>query len=189
MQEVEAVEGREEHMVSEWAPIHLERLLRQWYWKDEVNEVRAADVWRDIQSYLYMPRLRNEEVFTRYIAKGGDTQEHFGFAHEKTSEGYRGFAFEHGRPDARQLVVVDRAPQAALAFQQEQAAQPIHRRLQRTGQGNRPRLLRWQCPRPQAPTWRFHPSAPERPKTRYFGTLNLDYTTASSSSANSWMRC
>jgi hypothetical protein len=59
---VEAIESKlreEEWLVSAWSPVHLNRVLNQWYFKEGVTEVSALKVWQDSCQYLYLPRLLN----------------------------------------------------------------------------------------------------------------------------------
>ncbi|MCB0808336.1 MAG: ATP-binding protein, partial [Flavobacteriales bacterium] len=53
IQEIERQLKENEHLIFEWAPVHLERILRKLFWKDEVDEVKAMDVWQAMLRYLY----------------------------------------------------------------------------------------------------------------------------------------
>src|SRR5699024_1944173 len=57
---IEAIEQKlreEEWLITQWSPIHLSNLLKQWYFKNGTQEVSALKVWQDSCHYLYMPRL------------------------------------------------------------------------------------------------------------------------------------
>lgn len=43
-QEILRVLKENEILITEWAPIHLAKLLKTWFWKDDVPEVKAQDV-------------------------------------------------------------------------------------------------------------------------------------------------
>lgn len=91
-----AVENKlreEEWLIFEWAPIHLRNVLKQWYLKDEQIEVSALKVWQDSCTYLYLPRLLNEQVFKEALAKGVASSDYFGYAAGKEADQYLGFIF------------------------------------------------------------------------------------------------
>lgn len=180
VQEIEKQLKENDHLISEWAPIHLERILRKWYWKDEVDEEKASKVWHDMQCYLFLPRLKGEEVFQRCIAKGGDSKEFFGVAYGKEDGRYRGFAFGAGAPmhDSDLLLI---EPKAALAYEQEQAAAAA------TGDG--PPAGPVTFPAPGGVSTVSAPAGPgaapggapaprHTPKSRFYGTISLDPATA-----------
>lgn len=95
---VKAIEDKlreEEWLIFEWAPIHLRNMLKQWYLKDGQTEVNTLKVWQDTCSYLYLPRLLNEQVFKDAIAKGLPSADYFGYAAGKEEDKYLGFVFEN----------------------------------------------------------------------------------------------
>ena len=96
---VEAIESKlkeEEWLVSAWSPVHLNRVLNQWYFKEGVTEVSALKVWQDSCQYLYLPRLMNADVFVQAVAAGCSTRDGFGYATGK--EGGRWLGFGFGQP-------------------------------------------------------------------------------------------
>lgn len=93
---VEAIEQKlreEEWLITQWSPIHLNNLLKQWYFKNGTQEIGAAKVWQDSCHYLYMPRLQNDKVLWEAIGEGVRTQDFFAFASGKEGGEYLGFAF------------------------------------------------------------------------------------------------
>lgn len=82
-----------ELLISEWSPIHLRNLLRQWFWKPEQNETPARDVWQHMCRQLYLPRLKSESVFTAAIQAGSTSRDFFGIARGKEAGRYLGFTF------------------------------------------------------------------------------------------------
>lgn len=177
VQEIEKHLKENEHLIADWSPILLERLLRQWYWNDGHDEVKAAEVWHAMQCYLYMPRLKGEEVMRRCIDKGGESTDFFGFAHGKTAEGYRGFAFGTGAPiyDATLLLI---EPGVALEYQAAQAtatsAVPAAGASGQPG-GASPAT---HAADPMGTTTPGAPGIGSAPKTRFYGTVALDPVTA-----------
>lgn len=91
--EIENKLREEEWLISDWSPVHLANLLKQWYFKEGVTEVGALKVWQDCCQYLYLPRLVNSHVFERAVAQGVETEDFFGYASGKDGEKYLGFAF------------------------------------------------------------------------------------------------
>jgi hypothetical protein len=91
--EIEKVLTENEHLITQWAPIHLKNLLKKWYWKDGVQHVKAQDAWHGMSCYLYMPRLSSNSVFQNAISAGAPSRDFFGFAYGYENEQYVGFAF------------------------------------------------------------------------------------------------
>jgi predicted AAA+ superfamily ATPase len=92
-QEIERVLKENELLITEWAPIHLAKVLKDWFWKDDVKEVSALDVWRQSCQQLYLPRLKDDTVFQRTLAAGAESRDFFGFAQGKEDGRYIGFTF------------------------------------------------------------------------------------------------
>lgn len=77
----------------EWSPVHLRKVLSDWYLKGGVTEVSVLKVWQDTCHYLYLPRLLNDDVFREVITRGVETEDYFGFALGKEEDRYQGFCF------------------------------------------------------------------------------------------------
>ena len=92
-QEIERVMKENELLVAEWAPIHLATLLKTWFWKDDVKEVSALNVWQQTCHQLYLPRLKDDTVFHYTLSAGAESQDFFGFAQGKEGDRYLGFSF------------------------------------------------------------------------------------------------
>jgi len=126
-QEIERVLRENELLISEWAPIHLAKVLRDWFWKDDVKDVPALTVWQQTCQQLYLPRLKDDGVFQRTLAAGAQSQDFFGFAQGKDGDRYLGFSYGKGTSpilDASLLLI---EPDTAAAYLQalhgaEQAA-------------------------------------------------------------------
>jgi predicted AAA+ superfamily ATPase len=93
IQEIESKLREEDWLITEWSPVHLQRVLQQFYFKDDIKEVSALKVWQDFNCYLYFPRLVNSHVFEVAISQGVETEDFFGYAAGKDSDRYLGFAF------------------------------------------------------------------------------------------------
>jgi predicted AAA+ superfamily ATPase len=115
-QEIERVLKENELLITEWAPIHLARVLREWFWKDDVKEANALHVWQQTCQQLYLPRLKDDTVFQNTIAAGAASREFFGLAQGKEDGRYVGFSFgKHYLPilDASLLLI---EPSVAAAY-------------------------------------------------------------------------
>lgn len=61
-QEIERVLKENELVISEWTPIHLAKMLKDWFWKDDAPAANACNVWQQTCRQPYLPRLKNEAV-------------------------------------------------------------------------------------------------------------------------------
>jgi hypothetical protein len=96
-QEIERVLKENELLITEWAPIHLAKVLKDWFWKDEANDASALNVWQQTCQQLYLPRILDDVAYQRTLAAGAESQEFYGFAQGKeqgeTGARYLGFSF------------------------------------------------------------------------------------------------
>ncbi len=127
-QEIAGVMREHELLITEWAPIHLFGMLKDWFWKPEAQEVGALDVWQKTCQYLYLPRLRNDEVFRSAIAAGTASRDFFGLAYAKEDGKYVGYSFAKATMPTLDGSLLLIAPDAAAAYDEalraaEQAAQ------------------------------------------------------------------
>lgn len=83
----------DELVIFEWAPMHLANILRKWFWKKDVNDVGAMDIWNKTCCYLYLPRLQNEGIYKNTLLAGAASRDFFAFAYGKTDVRYSGFSF------------------------------------------------------------------------------------------------
>lgn len=93
-QEIERVLTENELLITQWAPIHLSKILRDWFWKDDVNQVSALNVWQQSCQQLYLPRLKDDSAFQHTMAMGTESKDFFGFAQGKEDDRYIGFSFD-----------------------------------------------------------------------------------------------
>ena len=96
-QEIERVLKENELLISEWAPIHLAKVLKDWFWKDDAKDTSALNVWQQSCQQLYLPRLKDDTVFQITMSAGAESREFFGFAQGKETDGgklrYVGFSY------------------------------------------------------------------------------------------------
>ena len=91
--EIERVLREHELVIESWAPVHLDTLLRAWFWKDGVKDIEAKEIWQKTCQYLYMPRLKDSNVFQATLAEGSETRDYSGLALGKRDGKYLSFNF------------------------------------------------------------------------------------------------
>ena len=89
--EITKVMKDNELVIDQWAPVHLYNLLRTWFWKEDVTEVSAVEVWQKTCQFLYMPRLNNSNVFSGAMMEGAASRDFFGIAQGKREGKYQAF--------------------------------------------------------------------------------------------------
>ncbi|MDD5034621.1 MAG: hypothetical protein PHE55_07655 [Methylococcaceae bacterium] len=92
-QEIERVLKENELLICEWAPIHLATVLKTWFWRDDIKEANALNVWQQSCQQLYLPRLKNDTVFHHTLHAGAESRDFFGFAQGKEEGRYVGFCY------------------------------------------------------------------------------------------------
>jgi len=91
-QEIEHVLKENELLITEWAPVHLATVLKAWFWKENIKEANALNVWQQTCQQLYLPRLRDDSVFHHTLTAGAESRDFFGFAQGKEDSRYLGFS-------------------------------------------------------------------------------------------------
>ena len=62
--------GHEEHLITTYAPARLTlEILNDYVWKN-TNHIDLKTLWKYLTNYLYLPRLKNEQVLLNAIADG-----------------------------------------------------------------------------------------------------------------------
>jgi len=90
---VEKLLCEEQSIIQKWSPVHLKNLMQSTYFTNGRTEVSLQKVWQDCCNYCQMPRLMNEEVFTRAVCEGVSKGDFFGFAMGKEGNQYLGFEY------------------------------------------------------------------------------------------------
>jgi len=68
-----------EQLITRWSPALLRMELDRWLWSEEPH-ISIKRVWECLTTYLYMPRLRDEEVLLATIREGIRSRDYFGYA-------------------------------------------------------------------------------------------------------------
>ncbi len=114
--EVSRAARENELVIDEWAPTHLNNLLKTWFWKEGAPTASALDVWQKTCAYLYMPRLGGSTVMQSAIAAGAGSRDFFALAFGKDDDKYRGFMFGRiASPMMDELLLIE--PGHATAYE------------------------------------------------------------------------
>jgi hypothetical protein len=174
-QEIERVLKENELLITEWAPIHLAGVLKTWFWKDDVREVSALDVWQKSCQYLYLPRLKDDVSFQTTVGAGADSRDFFGIAQGKDEGRYVGFSF--GKKTSvfmdSSLLLIE--PVTAAMFAEAQRAAEEARRASTTTTGTGATAP----PRVEDSARPTYPAVPgatpqQPPKRQFYGSIELD---------------
>ena len=92
MREIQKILKEDEYIIPEWAPIHLIKELKKWYWSKK-DFVSAEEYWDDSCRYIYLPRLVSMDVLHRAIENGTKTRDYFGIAYGFEDGKYIDFRF------------------------------------------------------------------------------------------------
>lgn len=190
-QEIERVMKDNELLITTWAPIHLASMLKSWFWKDGQPEANALEVWQKTCQYLYLPRLKDDQVFQLAIAAGLEHRDFFGLAQGKSEARYQGFVFAQ-----RSTVILNEsllliAPTAAAAHAAELEAEEAERQRTHqaedekrcptvitTGRGTVPMGVREDTVRAHSVSGRVDSVPTVAHKKRFFASIELDPTRA-----------
>lgn len=178
IQEIENRLLEEEWITTEWSPIHLQKLLTQWYFKDGVSDVNALKVYHDTCHYLYLPRLIDDQVYKNTIDQGLKSEDFFAFASAKQDDQYLGFRFGNGGmpmlDDA--CVLIDKA--AAVTYREKTKTVAPSEKIGQSTSGNYQVITESDCPsqiQSQSMVTSVMPSVTQSViKNQFYGNIDLD---------------
>ena len=81
---------RDEELIVRWAPATLRIELDRWLWKEEPH-LSVKQLWEFLAQYLYLPRLKDEQVLIEAIRDGVNSitwKDYFGYASAVRDENY-----------------------------------------------------------------------------------------------------
>lgn len=177
-QEIERVLKENELLITEWAPIHLATVLKNWFWKDDAKEANALNVWQQSCQQLYLPRLKDDTAFQHTLAAGAESRDFFGFAQGKEDGRYVGFTF--GKRTSlfldSSLLLIEPVTAAGYAEAQRAAEEsarpkPTETVSGTTGTGDAPPRVE-DSAKPTYPTGGG--TAPQSVKKQFYGSIELD---------------
>lgn len=134
IEEIQKVLKEHELLITEWAPVHLEKVLRAWFWKDDAQAVSALDVWQKTCCYLYLPRLRDEHTLRAAINVGVDARDFFGIAYGQEEGRYKGFHFDEATTAIFDEALLLIEPKAAAEFSAKLAQEKAERDAKAKGE-------------------------------------------------------
>jgi hypothetical protein len=173
-QEIERVIRDNELVIGEWAPVHLANVLKTWFWKEDLREVSALEVWQKMGYYLYLPRLQDDHVYKRTLGAGAGSRDFFGLAYGREGDTYVGFSF--GKPTApildASLLLLE--PVTAAAYAEAQRLRDETNRKE-PGKPEKPEGNGKGIREPQRPDYDGTGGATTQlVKKRFYGTVELD---------------
>lgn len=189
-QEIEKVLKENELLITEWAPIHLNAELKKWFWKDDIKDIGALQVWQQSCQQLYLPRLKDDTVFQHTMNSGSESRDFFGFAQGKEEERYVGFSFGKRTTlffDPSLLLIEPITAAKFLAIETEaQTAASGATKPNPTGQTTSPTVNSSQgIEEPSKPLYPANgTSASQSLKKQFYGSIELDAIQAKMQFAN-----
>jgi len=81
---------RDEELINKWSAATLRIELDRWLWKDQ-DHLSVKQLWEYLASYLYLPRLRDEQVLMDAISDGAGSltwQDYFAYASAVQEDGH-----------------------------------------------------------------------------------------------------
>ncbi len=171
----------EEMLLKAWSPIHLDHMLKQWFWKEGVKDLNTHDLWQKMCDYLYLPRLLDSSILQATISNGVASGDYFGYADGKDGDEYLGFKFKESVScviDKSSLIIEMESAKEYKAKKEQPAPQPGGG----DGGGDVPPVPGGgaggdggggvEPPKPPKPG---DPPVPQtKPRKRFYGTVSLD---------------
>ncbi|PJK14600.1 hypothetical protein CO613_05135 [Lysobacteraceae bacterium NML07-0707] len=180
-QEIERVLKENELLISEWAPIHLARILKDWFWKEDEPDTSALNVWQQSCQQLYLPRLKDSFVFQSTLAAAAQSREFLGLAQGKAQDEselrYIGFSYGKTTSPILDTSLLLIHPQAAsnyadalLASEQEASTRSAHDSAQATED-----KAHTSAPHTASlDTTQTKPQSYQRNKKQFYASIDLD---------------
>lgn len=106
-----------EQLIPQWAPMLLKMQLDNLLWQDK-DYILINDLWRNLCTYCYLPRLASFEVLQNAIQNGVNSDEYFGYADGFDGNRYIGLKFNQyvGFIDRSGLIVKQLAALRQIAL-------------------------------------------------------------------------
>lgn len=126
-EEIEKVLKEHELLITEWAPIHLSKMLQTWFWKNDATAVGALETWQKTCCYLYLPRLREADTLRATIAAGASSRDFFGIAYGRDDGRFQGFHYAQNTTPILDDALLLVEPGCAAAFAEKLAQEAAER--------------------------------------------------------------
>ena len=83
----------DQYIITHWSPMLLKMELDKWLWQDQPH-VSLKRVWDCLTTYLYLPRLQDEDVFLLAVREGMRSRDFFAYARGVGKDGrYQGLEY------------------------------------------------------------------------------------------------
>ena len=86
---------KDELLIVKWSPAGLDLELQNYIWKDDREDIKVRELWELLATYVYLPRLRDQNTLLEAIKDGTASKDYFGYATSKDDGTYKGLAFGH----------------------------------------------------------------------------------------------
>lgn len=177
MQEIEQILKENELLITDWAPFHLANVCKTWFWKDGQPEVSALDIWQKFCYYLYLPRLRDDNVLRNTLIAGANSRDFFGFAYGKSENRYTGFQYGSASSPILDNTLLLVAPDTAVAVEKslrDEEAARLAATTAQSGNGDTPSTT-VETPSTTDGDKQLTPTPPKKSiKKIFFGTVELN---------------
>ncbi len=161
---------QEESVLNVWSPIHLDNMLKQWFWKNGRTDLNTADLWQKMCDYLYLPRLLDKSILKDAIENGVPSGDYFGYADGKEGDEYKGFKFAESASvviDGSSLIIeLDKARELKARKQADTETSGSGHKQPDKPEKEKP----GEVPTPHAE----QSQGPIRLKKRFYATIGLD---------------
>lgn len=171
--------GDDGQLITKWSPVGLKIELDKLLWKEK-NHIDIRTLWEYICTYLYLPRLANENVLMTAISDGLRTKDYFGYADNVGDDGrYLGLVFGgvHGSINNDGLSVLVKPEMAKNQVDEDERIERVRREKEdSTRQGAGPVVETGDKGGEGGGGIKTpHPPEPTKPKMRrFYGTVELD---------------
>lgn len=173
----------EEQLIIKWSPATLQMELDRLLWKD-LPHIIIRKLWEYLCTYLYLPRLANEDVLLNAIVAGSHSIDYFGYADMVDDNGrYRGLVFGTGKSivnnDGKSVLVKPEVAKRQL--DEERAEREKHQQVVisdiATGTGSSSIEIKINGDKKPIPP-------PPKKMRRFYGTISIDPKRASRDAGN-----
>ena len=133
--------GHEEHLITNYAPARLTlEILNDYVWKT-ANHIDLKTLWKYLTNYLYLPRLKNEQVLLDAIADGVGKdlcswQENFAYASGFDKDTGKYLGLTAGQPITPNFSSSDFLVKPEVALVQFKVEQEERQKLEYTSNSN-----------------------------------------------------
>lgn len=165
----------EEWLIFEWSPIHLRKLLADWYFKADIKHVQAQKVWQDSANYLYMPRLANHDVFRNTVIEAIHSKDFFAYAAGIEGDRYLGFHFGDRSitPMDDSSLLIER--EEALAYEERIKPAPVPPiSIEQSSISSQPQSFGEPTVSHSSPIAPVNTATPKELMNQFYGSISLD---------------